>query len=222
METTLTLTERTQEALFQARASRERPLTELALAEMFGVSRSPIRDALKALEKDGLVERKKKKGVYLKAPTLAEIIEIHDIRSVLEGFAARLACEQLTDDQLAELQRHAETFEAAQRDGDVGRARVADTAFHRIIVEASGSGLLMRILKNFQLLRRAFAMRQSSEAFSRVRTDRYPHARIVRTLAERDPDACEQAMRLHIQASKRSLVEDSLHVRLEHFDENPE
>ena len=101
------------QTLFSLRAFEDNPATEQALADTFGVSRMPIRDALKELEKDGLVERRKGKGVWLKRPSITEMAELHDVRCVLEGFTCRLASERIREQDLSELRRSARIFEQA-------------------------------------------------------------------------------------------------------------
>ena len=85
------LIEKIRGLLFASNPSETSPMTEQELGKRFDLSRTPVRDALKVLENEGLIERRKRKGIYLKALSISEVLALYDVRSVLEGFAGRLA-----------------------------------------------------------------------------------------------------------------------------------
>lgn len=210
-----TLLEKVIEQLFSANATEDNPLTEQQLAQTCGVSRTPIRDVLKGLEKEGMVERRKKKGVYLKILSLSEIVALHDVRSVLEGFAARLAKANITEKDLTELERLAQKYREARQRGDLLIAREADIAFHKMIVRLSCNCFLSKIMSNFALLERVFRMQLSSQLpAGETSPPPCPHEKIVKTFKTGSEDECEIVVRSHAQWSKQSLIEESLGQKL--------
>jgi len=216
------LVDRIRNALFEEDVSADNPMTEQMLAERFGVSRSPIRDALKELEKEGLVERRKNKGVYLKPLTIQEMMAICDARAALEGFATMLAAERAEASDFSYLKKLARQFRDFRRKGNHKRAEEADRAFHEKIVELSGNPILGNILDRFRILRRAFRMRCLDPVVQQKVSIAYSHEKIVSIMQRRNPDGCEKAMRLHIERTKRILTEQALGMKLNRFGEGGE
>lgn len=192
-------------------------MTEQQLGERFGVSRSPVRDALKELEKDGIIERRKRKGILLKPPSLAEILALYDVRSVLEGLAARLVAERATAADLKELASLARAFAQARRDRDFDKAEAVDTAFHRTIVELADNPWLRKVMDNFDIVRKVFRSTVQAKPIVRRRQSPYSHEKMVQALTRGDPDQCESIFRRHIQWSKQSVVESASGMRLDQF-----
>jgi DNA-binding GntR family transcriptional regulator len=117
-------------------------LLEDRLAERLGVSRNPVREAIRALESTGLVEVRHRRGAYVSALDPARAVELLELRSVLEGFAARLAASRRTAEQLAEIRRCIEDGQAAMKANDIVRAAKAHRAFHLAIEAAAGNSYL--------------------------------------------------------------------------------
>jgi len=214
------LADRIRQVLFSRNAREDRPMTEQELADRFGVSRSPIRDALKELEKEGVVERRKRKGLYLKAPSVSEILALYDVRSVLEGFAARLTAGRATPKDVKQLLSLARAYEQARRKTNPRQAEAADKAFHKRIVELSGNPWLIKIMGNFDIIHKAFHTGCSSDpsASAKNRRSPYRHEKLVKVLKTGDPEECERIFRAHIQWSKQSVVEEAFGVALDQFD----
>ena len=193
-------------------------MTEQKLGERFGVSRSPVRDALKELEKDGIIERRKRKGIRLKPPSLAEILALYDVRSVLEGLAARLLAERATAADLRELAALAQSFTQARRDRDFDQAEAVDAAFHRRAVELSGNPWLAKIMDNFDIVRKMFRSTSPTKAAIGRRPSPYSHEKMVQALTRADAEECETIFRRHVQWSKQAVVEGASGVKLDQFD----
>jgi len=211
------LTGRVREALFNAPASPNNPMSETKLAKRFGVSRSPVRDALKELEKEGFIERRKRKGVCLKAPTIDEILAIYDVRAVLEGFAARLASQNSTAKDLKNLIALARKYKQMRKKGKWAKAKAADAVFHSKIVKLSGNPLLIKIMENFDILHRTFDIEYPNQSFEEQKASPYPHERIIEAIKKGNAEKCEKTLRLHIQWSKQGIAEQALGTRLDLF-----
>ncbi|NIA07863.1 MAG: FCD domain-containing protein [Actinobacteria bacterium] len=209
------LAKKIQKALLSANALRDRPMTEQQLADRFGVSRSPIRDALKGLEKGGIIERRKKKGIYLKAHSVTDMLALYDVRSALEGFAARLAAEGARPKDLAQLRLLARKCQELLRERkDFEKSQEVDTAFHKRIIQLSGNPWLASIMENFHILRRVFRLNHMDHPFSRPSSSPYSHEKLVEALERGNGDECERLFRAHVQWAKQGLIKESLGVRL--------
>ena len=140
--------------------SSHNPLSEEGIAEQLGVSRTPIREVLSHLEEEGLLERKHKRGITLKEPSLKEIIEIYDLRSVLEGLAARLLADEIDKETLDELKILCQNLERIRESKNVTLSEVekVDLAFRQKIVEKCGNNYLKKIINNFHLITLSFQL----------------------------------------------------------------
>jgi DNA-binding GntR family transcriptional regulator len=174
-----------------------------AIAREFGLSRSPLRDAVLQLVREGLAEETFNRGAVVRRPSRADLISLYDVREALEGMATRLATAGFTPalrrrlrDLLAE---HDEVVEA----GDFTRHIDVDAAFHREIRRAAGSPVLARTLEEIQgQVMLAMRSTSASGGMAQAVAD---HRRIFEALASGDPDAGEAAARRHI-ARLRELL----------------
>jgi DNA-binding GntR family transcriptional regulator len=208
------LSEQIVDVMFLKKAFDDNPLTERFLSERFKTSRTPIRDALKTLENDDLIERKKKKGVYLKRPTPKVIAELYDLRIVLEGFAVRLASQNATEEDLKELEKAAKDFAKAQTGHDYVQSEHANVAFHQNIIRLSANEMLIKMLNNINIIRKAFQYSYSLRPDRQAVGSPYSHQDIIQKLRDRDADASENLMRNHIQIGKQRMIEQALGFKM--------
>jgi DNA-binding GntR family transcriptional regulator len=127
-------------------------LVEADLAEKFGVSRTPIREAMKMLEKEKLVTNGPYKGFLVARISRAEAQKIYEVRAVLEPLAARLAAEHGQKDKIVLLEDCLKESAIALREGDMVQLIMINNRFHRVIAELSGNEYLQDILNNLQHL----------------------------------------------------------------------
>lgn len=180
-------------------------LGEETLAARFGVSRGPLREALRRLEGGSLVVRLPHLGVRVVELSNSDLAEIYEIREVLEGLAARLAAERMSEEELvrlkALLQDH---LDLASHEGQIYPQAFGDEDIHYRIAKGAGSYLLKRLLCGdlYSLIR-----------LCRYRTtgpDQVPayrdHIRIIEAICERDGQMAEILMRRHIVAARNRLV----------------
>lgn len=210
-----TATERAYQMILDAIADgvygSGQPLREEDLAEQVGVSRTPVREALRRLDAEGLVELLPNRGARVSAWDSHELDEIFDLRVQLESHGARLAAVNATPGQLEEMAdlcaSMEQTVRAARR--DAGRPALIEqitelnNRFHKAIVTASGNRRLGAVLP--AVVQRALVAR----TFRVYRPDQLQrslahHRELLEALTERDPDWAEAIMRAHIFAGRRA------------------
>ena len=182
---------------------------ETVLARQLGISRGPLREAIRRLEGRGLLVRVPHIGVKVANPSLEEIIDLYMIREVLEGLACRLAAERLTDAELKRL-RSVLFDHSAHDDVKAGTGYYqspGDQDFHFQIIEGSRQARLTETLLGdlYQQLR-IFRYRSSVNP-GRAKAAYEEHVGILEALEKRDGELAEQLMRQHLRHARQSLQE---------------
>ncbi|GGX01123.1 GntR family transcriptional regulator [Streptomyces lomondensis] len=183
------------------------PLSELALAEEFGVSRTPVREALKQLQTEGLVEIRPRVGTFVTTPSRREITELFEMKELLEGAAARLLARRGRVAEIDLLERNLrEADEAVERDD---RERYAELVqeFHDLLIAGADNSKLeshYRMLMN-QLAYSRLVNTSLSQPGRPLQSDREHHL-VLELILEKDGDSAEQVMREHVRASRRALL----------------
>ena len=199
LEMTKTASELAYERLRQAIVDGEfepgKRLTELGIAALFGISRTPIREAFFRLERDGLVRSARGWGIEVVDPR-QELTDIYHIREALEGRAARLAAERGTDEEIARIVELALASANTDPEDVETRARLNEE-FHLAITTASHAERLRRLVGEYREL---FASPRRLRRFSPEETRRAvdDHRLIAQAIERRDADAAEEAVRLHL------------------------
>jgi DNA-binding GntR family transcriptional regulator len=182
-------------------------VNEAALAERFGVSRGPVREAVRRLQGIRLVSREP----YMKASVVsfsdAEILELFQVREALEGMACRLAAERMTDDELASIAADMEAARRARINPAVAQKPVVDFDFHERIVRGSRNSRIADALCGdlYHLLR--IYRRRSGAVPERKEAAHVEHAQILRAIKARDGELAESLMRSHIARAASHLVD---------------
>lgn len=179
-------------------------LIEMKLAKELGVSRTPIREAIRQLELEGLVTSIPNKGVVVEGVTLQDVEDIYEIRKMIEGLAARWAAEKISDEQLKELKDILDLMEFFTEKGNVEKLSELDTRFHDIIFKASNSRPLESVLTNFHHFTQR-ARLVSVKTGGRARYSLEEHRRIYEALKSRDPDGAEKAVIDHVGSARTNL-----------------
>ena len=123
-------------------------LLEIHLADKLGVSRTPIREAIRKLELEGLVTMIPRKGAEVANITEKSLRDVLEVRRALDVLSVELACDRMTEDELIRLQAACEQFERALVTKDLTQIAKADIAFHDIILESTGNGRLVQLVAN--------------------------------------------------------------------------
>ncbi|WP_157961498.1 GntR family transcriptional regulator [Acuticoccus kandeliae] len=190
-------------------------LTEQALASELGVSRSPLREALRRLEGRRLVVRTHNIGVRVAEMTVKDLVELLDIREALEGMAARLAAQNMLEAEIEELAHLVDRQEMKERAGEYSpdyQGKPLD--FHLRVVRGSHSENLYQMLYGdpFYVLR-VFRYR-SSALPGRTMTAMAEHRAVVAAIAARQPDTAEAAMRAHLRNSHTNMLQNAKRLSL--------
>jgi len=208
-----------RDALLEASVAGERPLTEQSLAKRFGVSRTPVREVLAQLEKDGAIERKQRKGIVLRRPSPKEIVELYELRAVLEAYAAGQAARRATREDVNYLAANAERFAQCRKRGDFQGCEEINVQFHDKIIAMAGNDLLQGMVARFNIIRQAFRITRGLVWDEREFNTPYPHQDLVELIRNGDTDACEAFMQAHILRAKDILLQKSLGLNLPLHDE---
>ena len=182
-------------------------LSEKSLAEKFGVSRGPLREALRRLEGRGLIVRTHNLGARVASPTEGDLSQLLLVREALEGVAARIAAETMALEDIADLQDLTEERHQT-RPEDASFHQTPDNDFHSRIILASHNERLINLLNGdaFYMLR-IYRFRSSvlpgrhSQAIAE-------HRVILAAMAARDPDGAEGAMRRHLRNAHANILEN--------------
>lgn len=178
-------------------------MTESALADRLGISRTPVRDAVKRLLLEGFVTRAPGEGLRVSALDDDDVEQIFRIRVMLESYGARRAAEFATPEEIADLRRFADVITAhapPQTDADHTAMSDANAAFHRTIMQAARSprlGSMLSLAINLGLVLRTYRMYSPEDMIRQARH----HHDIAEAIAAHDPDWAEAAMAVHVQAA---------------------
>jgi DNA-binding GntR family transcriptional regulator len=180
-------------------------LVERQLSLQLRTSRIPIREAIKKLEKDGLLEKLPKRGFVVKSVTEAEIVETFGIRAVLESYAAYLATERLTDVLMKRLEDSIQIYRDALAKNDLDRMMTANAQFHETIYKASGSEKLHTLINNFRdYISRYRKTLLTTHEFAKESLE--DHVRMLDAMKERDKEKVDELVRKHILRGKAIIV----------------
>jgi DNA-binding GntR family transcriptional regulator len=175
------------------------------LADLLGVSRSPVREGLLRLAEAGLVEIIRNRGFRVLPPRAHDIEEIIGIRLALEPPAARLAAEQAGDEQRAAIRAALENMKTAAVRGDDASFWPADRALHDLLLRASGKARTAAIIA--QLRTTTALLGPPTTASGRSLTEIHAeHGTVVAAVLARDGAAAESAMRAHLEATRSLLL----------------
>ncbi len=182
----------------------EQKLNERQLAAALGVSTTPLKEALRRLESEGLVRIEARRGVYVTF-SAAQAEEMALARAALESMVARLAARRATPDQVAALQTTVAAMAEATEAGDVERLILLNESFHGAIHDASGCHYLQRLLEAQRMYDHATRVTLLGDATERG-CALEEHRQILAALSAADPDRAERSMRDHIVRSGQQHV----------------
>lgn len=173
-------------------------LMEIALADQLGVSRTPVREAIRKLEKESFVEMIPRKGAYVADLTAKDIIDVLEIRILLEGFASSLAAQRMSEEELMSLRETLEAFNDAVSRQDRQAMIDLDNTFHDKIFDATKNNKLIEIVKDLHDQFQRFRLTYFTEF------DNYPeiqkwHQKIYDAIRSSDVNAAKEAAEQHVQ-----------------------
>lgn len=178
---------------------------EMKLAERLGVSRTPIREAIRKLELEGLVVMVPRKGAAVANITEKDTKDVLEVRRTLEMFAVEVACDGITPEQLQKLKKAAKAFEDSKGSMDLIRIAETDMQFHEIIYEATQNERLIQMLNNLRenMYRyRIEYLKDPNYYDSLVRE----HREILNAIENGDKDHARRCMRDHIDNQQLAVI----------------
>ncbi len=180
-------------------------LMEIQLAEELGVSRTPVREAIRKLELEGYVIMMPRRGTYVANLSIRDVNEVFEIRTSLESLASGLAAERITDEELDHLQRLLVQIGMYIEQGDIEKIVEVDTEFHGLLYQASRNQRLIGIISN--LREQLTQFRKTSMSFpGRLKATLEEHRAIVDAIAQGDVKAAQKAAEHHMEKSEQTLL----------------
>jgi len=180
-------------------------INEKELALRFGISRGPIREALRSLESSGLIEQVPNRGVFVRRLTAAQAADIYDVRAALFSLAGRLLAVRATDDEIAQLRAFVRSMDEAIADDDFDRYVADNFAFHEFIVGHAGNPVLagqyLSLIKQLRLYRTRSLMLGES-----IKASNQEHHEMVDAIAAHDPDRAQASHLNHVATAKLRLM----------------
>lgn len=180
-------------------------LMEIQLAEELGVSRTPVREAIRKLELERFVVMIPRRGTYVANLSLKDINEVFEIRAALDALAAGLAAERITEEELEQLERLLVEIADYIDQSDHVKIVATDEAFHDTLYRASRNERLVGIISN---LREQFSRFRSVSIHypGRLQNTLEEHRQVVEAIAKRDADLAQRKAREHIENAEQTLL----------------
>lgn len=181
-------------------------LMEIQLANKLGVSRTPIREAIRKLELEGLVLMIPRKGAEVAEITEKNMRDVLEVRKALEELAVQLACEKITDEEIEEMKKAAEEFKMILKSKDITEIAEADVRFHDIIYMATDNQKLILLLNNLreQMYRYRVEYLKREEAYPQLIAE---HAAIIEYISKGEKKAATDVMCKHIDNQVTTVID---------------
>ena len=186
-------------------------LMEIHLANKLGVSRTPIREAIRKLELEGLVTMIPRRGAEVAQITEKSMQDVLEVRRAMDALCAELACDRISAEELESLKKACNHFELAVKTKDVKKIAQADVALHDIIVQATGNSRLIQLVHNLseQMYRYRFEYIKDFSQHQRLVEE---HRIIYQGIVNKDKETSSQAAKLHIDNQEIAIIRQ---IRLE-------
>ena len=180
-------------------------LMEIHLANKLGVSRTPIREAIRKLELEGLVTMIPRRGAEVAQITEKSMKDVLEVRKVLDNLSVELACERITEEEKEQLKNACVDFEEAVKTGDFAMIAKTDVAFHDIIVAATRNIRLSQMVNNLaeQMYRYRFEYIKDSTQHARLVQE---HEEICKGIVEGDKEKALSAIEAHIDNQEIAVL----------------
>ncbi|MGN0412795.1 MAG: GntR family transcriptional regulator [Lachnospiraceae bacterium] len=184
-------------------------LKEVAIGEELGVSRTPVREAFRQLELEGLIQIIPNKGAYVTGITVNDVKDIYMIRSRLEGLCARWATEKITDEQMEEMEENVYLAEFHAQKGHMDQMAELDNRFHEIMYEACDSKMLEHLLKDYHNY--VLRVRRKTLSTNRGTESNNEHRMIMEAIKAKDADKAEELAHAHMINAFENMVKNGLY-----------
>jgi len=200
--------DRLREQIYQNELAPGDAIDEMALCERFGISRTPLREALKVLDSEGLIELIPRRGSFVRRMDIEELNELFPVMVVLEGLCAREAVENCETEDLQRLEKMHEKLESFAEQSDVDAYYEQNFVFHQAIQDLSGNKWLQRVIGDLRKVLR-LARHMQLTIPGRLESSLSEHRQIMQAFKEKNPDLADQNMQNHLKQQWFSLVDKS-------------
>lgn len=184
-------------------------MMEVELAKEIGVSRTPIREAIRKLEKEGLVTIEPRRGAYASQISTEDMVDILEVRQNMEGLAAFFAASRMKPEQMTELKEVSKLYNEAVKGGNMEDMIKHDTRFHRIIVESCNNKILVKMIEQLQELVLRFRYIYYDD-FKRAENMPDEHYEILHAIETGDAEAARHAADIHIDRLKELVINEDV------------
>ena len=198
-----------REDILSGQYKEHEELKEVAISEEMGVSRTPVREALRQLELEGLVQIIPNKGAYVTGITEKDVKDIYMLRSLLEGLCAKWACEHITKEQMEEMEENVYLAKFHAQKGHLEQLAELDNRFHDIMYEACNSKMLEHLLKDFH----QYVLRVRKKTLNNVNrgtASNQEHELIMEAIREKDGNMAEKLANCHMINAYDNMVKNGL------------
>ena len=198
-----------REDILNGKYQEHEELKEVAIGEEMGVSRTPVREAFRQLELEGLIQIIPNRGAYVTGISSKDVRDIYMIRSRLEGLCARWATDHITKEQLEEMEENVYLAEYHAARGHLEQITELDNRFHEILYAACDSKMLEHLLKDFhQYVSRIRQKTLSSNV--RGNESNEEHTKLMEAIKAGNADEAEQVAHMHIMNAYENMVKNGL------------
>lgn len=209
---------RLREDILSGKFEEHEELKEVAIGEELGVSRTPVREAFRQLELEGLIQIIPNKGAYVTGITQKDVKDIYMIRSLLEGLCARWATEHITEEQMEEMEENVYLAEFHAQKGHLEQLAELDNRFHDILYEACNSKILEHQLKDFH----QYVLRVRKKTLSSAKRgpkSNEEHKQIMEAIKAGNAGLAEQLANRHMINAYENMVKSGLDEAYEKKEE---
>ncbi|MEW6305050.1 MAG: GntR family transcriptional regulator [Verrucomicrobiota bacterium] len=210
--------EHIQQKILSGELTGGRVVSELSLAREIGISRTPVRDAIRRLEHEGVLEQVPRYGTMVRQLQRRDLVELYELREALEPYAVAQAAGRLQADELSTLKKLCEEIRLIARDLQeqkktaldaalMQRLLSADMGFHMLLIRASGNGRMMKIVADSRLLARIFGTPRQEHTLDVLEETHRFHSQILQAVENGDRETARRLMAEHIRASMCEALE---------------
>ena len=198
-----------REDILSGKYKEHEEFKEVAIGEELGVSRTPVREAFRQLELEGLIQIIPNKGAYVTGITVKDVKDIYMIRSLLEGLCARWATENITEEQLEEMEENVYLAEFHASKGHLEQIAELDNRFHDIMYEACNSKMLQHSLRDYHEYVLRVRKKTLSDA-NRGEASNHEHRLIMEAIKAKDAARAEELANRHMINAYENMVKNGL------------
>lgn len=193
-----------KEAILTGKFEPKERLMEIKLADQLGVSRTPVREAIRKLELEGLVVMEPRKGAYVSDISFKDIIDTLEVREALETFAVKLAVEKNKIEDISEIEKLNLSFQDAYKNKNVKKMVEYDTEIHKAIINLSENRKLIAFMEELNEIMQRFRLIFFNETYNPERIDQ-EHQDVIKAIKDKDMEKAQNAMRNHLRTLKEDI-----------------